>query len=249
MSVLLETEGLEIGVARRVLVRDLVFAAQAGALIAVLGPNGVGKTLTLHTLAGLRAASHGLTRICGRDLRLLSHRERALHIGLLLQDQEDPFPTTVLETALMGRHARLGLWQWETAEDHALARRALAGMDLEGMEHRLCATLSGGERRRLALATLLVQDPDVLLLDEPLNHLDPRHQFAVLATLRALASAGKAVIASLHDPVMAARYFDLALLLHGDGRWQLGPMERLSATTLSELYAVPFESYRRQDRR
>ena len=88
----------------------------------------------------------------------------------------------------------------------------------------------------------------MLLLDEPLNHLDPRHQFAVLATLRGLARAGKAVIASLHDPVMAARYFDLALLLHGDGRWQLGPMELLSATTLSELYAVPFESYRRQDR-
>jgi iron complex transport system ATP-binding protein len=137
------------------------------------------------------------------------------------------------------------LWQWETAEDHAAAREALAQMDLSGMENRLCGTLSGGERRRLGLATLLVQDPDVLLLDEPLNHLDPSHQFAVLAVLRRLAAEGKAVIASLHDPVLAARSFDSALLLHGDGRWQQGRVDALlDGTTLSELYAVPFETYR-----
>ncbi len=247
MSALLEAEGLEIGVEGLVLVRELALAVQPGTLLAILGRNGVGKTLTLHTLAGLRAARCGVARIRGRDLTLIGHRERALAVGLLLQDQEDPFPTTVLETALMGRHARLGLWQWETAQDHALTRLALAAMDLDGMEQRLCSTLSGGERRRLGLAMLLVQDPDVLLLDEPLNHLDPQHQFAVLATLRERARAGKAVIASLHDPVMAARYFDLALLLHGDGRWQLGPVpELLDAATLSQLYAVSFERYRRE---
>jgi iron complex transport system ATP-binding protein len=99
------------------------------------------------------------------------------------------------------------------------------------------------------MATLLVQDPDVLLLDEPLNHLDPSHQFAVLAALRRLAREGKAIIASLHDPALAARYFDLALLLHGDGRWQLGPVtDLLGAETLAELYAVPFERYRRVGR-
>ncbi len=246
MSALLDTDSLDVHVAHRVLVRELALALQPGALVAVLGPNGVGKTLTLHTLSGLRAAGGGAVRARGSDLRLIGQRERALRLGLLLQDQDDPFPTTVLETAVMGRHARLGLWQWETAEDHALARHALAEMDLAGMENRLSATLSGGERRRLALATLLVQDPDVLLLDEPLNHLDPRHQFAVLATLRQLARGGKAIMASLHDPVLAARHFDTALLLHGDGRWQLGPVaELLSAGTLSELYAVPFERYRR----
>lgn len=245
MSALLEAMGIDVAVARRVLVEGLAVALQPGTLIAVLGPNGVGKTLTLHTLAGLRAAHDGAVRVRGSDLRVLGQRERALRVGLLLQEQEDPFPTTVLETALMGRHARLGLWQWETAEDHAVARDALREMDLEGMDGRLCATLSGGERRRLGLATLLVQDPDVLLLDEPLNHLDPRHQFAVLAALRRLATEGKAVIASIHDPVLAARHFDTALLLYGDGRWQAGPVaELLNAATLSALYSVPFERYR-----
>lgn len=245
MAALLETAGLGVTAGRRALVRELALSVQPGARIAVLGPNGVGKTLTLHTLAGLRAADAGAVRIRGADIRTLGQRERALRVGLLLQEHDDPFPTTVLETALMGRHARLGLWQWETAEDHAAARAALAQMDLAGMESRLAATLSGGERRRLGLATLLVQDPDVLLLDEPLNHLDPRHQFAVLAVLAALAGEGKAVIASLHDPVLAARHFDSALLLHGDGRWQLGPVAALlDAATLADLYAVPFDAYR-----
>jgi iron complex transport system ATP-binding protein len=245
VAALLETEALDVSAGERTLVRELSISFQPGTLVAMLGPNGVGKTLTLHTIAGLRAARHGAVRFRGTDLRLLGQRERALRVGLLLQDQDDPFPTTVLETALMGRHARLGLWQWETAEDLALARAALHDMDLDAMEERLCATLSGGERRRLGMATMLVQDPDVVLLDEPLNHLDPSHQFAVLAGLRRLAREGKVIMASLHDPALAARYFDLALLLQGDGRWRLGPVASLlSAETLAELYAVPFERYR-----
>ena len=247
MAALLETEALEISVARRVLVRDLAFAAQPGALIAILGPNGVGKTLTLHTLAGLRAARRGAVRIRGSDLRLIGQRERALRVGLLLQDQEDPFPTTVLETALDGaprapRPLAVGDGGGSRARPRCAARHGPRRRWRTDCARR-CRAASGaasGSRR------LLVQDPDVLLLDEPLNHLDPRHQFAVLAALRRLAAEGKAVIASLHDPVLAARHFDLALLLHGDGRWQLGPVaELLNAATLSELYAVPFERYRR----
>lgn len=247
MTPLLETRALEVGINGRVLVRELALALHRGALVALLGPNGVGKTLLLHTLAGLRAATGGAVLAGGIDLRHLAQRDRALALGLLLQDQDDPFPTTALDTALMGRHARLGLWQWEGESDRALARRALAHMDLEGLERRMSATLSGGERRRLALATLLVQDPDVLLLDEPLNHLDPRHQVAVLAALRGLADSGKAVIASLHDPVAAHRHFDHALLLHGDGRWQFGPASSLlDAQTLGTLYGVRFERYRHE---
>ncbi|MCK6372227.1 MAG: ABC transporter ATP-binding protein [Gammaproteobacteria bacterium] len=244
MSALLETEDLEIAVPSRVLVRHLSLTIQPGALIAMLGPNGVGKTLSLHTLAGLRPAGAGAVRVRGADVRLLGQRERALRVGLLLQEQDDPFPTTVLETALMGRHARLGIWQWETGEDHAVAMSALAQMDLAGTESRAAGTLSGGERRRLGIATLLVQDPDLLLLDEPLNHLDPGHQFAVVAVLRRLAAEGKTVIASLHDPALAVRDFHSALLLHGDGRWQFGPTAQLlDGATLSDLYGVPFQPY------
>lgn len=244
MPALLDIHGLDVVVAGRTLVRDLSLAVQPGERVAVLGQNGAGKSLTLHTLAGLRPPARGTISVGGVELRLLGHRERALRLGLLLQEQDDPFPTSAMETALMGRHARLGIWQWETAEDHTLARNALAAMDLAGMEQRLCATLSGGERRRLGVAALLVQDPDLWLLDEPLNHLDPRHQFTVLGALQRLAGEGKAVMASLHDPILAARHFDSALLLHGDGRWQHGPVSTLlDAQTLAGLYGVDFEAY------
>lgn len=247
MDALLSARSLDVTVGRRTLVRGLDLALAAGACVAMLGPNGVGKTLTLHALAGLRAPGSGAVHLGGTDIGALAPRERALRLGLLLQDHEDPFPTTVLETALMGRTARLGLWQWESADDRALAHAALATVDLAGLDGRATATLSGGERRRLGIATLLVQDPGVLLLDEPLNHLDPRHQFAVLEALRGLARAGKAVLASLHDPVLAARFFDTVLLLHGDGRWQLGPAAALlEGGVLEGLYGVPFERYRRE---
>ena len=145
---------------------------------------------------------------------------------MLPQASEDPFPGTVLETALVGRHPHLDFWAWEGAADRAVAHRCLAAMDLDGLDSRDIATLSGGERRRLAIATVLAQDPQVFLLDEPIQQLDPQHQLAVLAQLRGLAAAGRTVVMSLHDAGLAARYADECWLLFGDGRWSCGPTGR-----------------------
>ena len=175
----------------------------------------------------------------GKPVAHWPRRERALRVGLLTQVSEDPFPGTVMEAVLVGRHPHVQAWQWESPEDVEAARQALADCDLEGFEDRDLDTLSGGERRRVALASVLAQDPDVLLLDEPQNHLDPRHQMAVLRLLRARADAGKSVIVSLHDASLANRFGDLALLLYGDGRWSFGTTDTtLTAALLSELYSM-----------
>jgi len=224
----------------RTLVEGLDTGFAAGEFVAILGCNGSGKTLTLRTLAALRAPDGGQVELDGHDLRAQSRRSLAQRIGLLAQDAESGFVTTVEEFVLVGRHPHLGTFAWESETDRQFARQALASVGLAGFGARTTDRLSGGELRRVAIAALLAQQPEIFLLDEPTNHLDPQHQISVLEIFRACASAGATVIATLHDPNLAARYADRALLLFGDGRWRAGPSaEMLSASVLSELYVAP----------
>jgi iron complex transport system ATP-binding protein len=234
----------------RELVRDLSVQFAPGEVVAILGRNGSGKTLTLHTLAGLRQPTRGEISLDGVPIQELSRRAVALRLGLLPQDLEDAFVTSAIETVLVGRHPHLALWQWETAEDERLAREALAAVDMADFAARRTDTLSGGEQRRVAVASLLAQQPAIFLLDEPTNHLDPHHQLAVLGLFRGLANSGRTVITTLHDPTLAARFADRVLLLFGDGRWSLGAVgSALTATTLSELYVTPMIELGRDGRR
>jgi iron complex transport system ATP-binding protein len=210
----------------------------------VLGPNGSGKSISLHTLAGLRAPLAGELRVTGRPIGEWSRRLLAQRLALLPQNVEDPFPATVLETVLLGRHPHIGRWQWESAEDIAIAGAALAEVGLAGYEERDVFTLSGGERRRAALAAVLAQKPQVFLLDEPTNQLDPNHQLEALQLLRVRADAGAAVVVTLHDANLAARFGDHALLIGRDGAWTWGTTrEILTSRHLSDLYATRFEDF------
>lgn len=237
---LLACRSLTVRVPGRELVTGFDLSLAAGELVAILGRNGTGKTLTLHTLAGQRAPDEGELRLGGTLLAERSRREIAQRLALLPQHYETLFPATVMEAALIGRHPHIGPWQWESARDRRITREALAAVGLAALEEREVATLSGGERRRLAIARVLAQAPSVYLLDEPTNHLDPQHQIEALNLFRKLARDGAAVATSLHDVNLAARYADRCLLLHGDGRWQLGATAQvLTERNLSELYETP----------
>ena len=241
---------LRVDVSGRTLVKDLSFEVHPGELLAILGQNGSGKTLTLHTLAGLRSPAAGSALLHGRDVRSDSRRETARALALLPQHVDDIFPATVLDTAMIGRHPHIARFQWETAEDIAITQAALAAVGLDQMAHRDVLTLSGGERRRLAIAQVLTQQPDVYLLDEPTNHLDPQHQLDALRLFRSKADGGAAVVASLHDVNLAVRYADRCLLLYGDGRWDLGNTgDVLDESRLSELFATRMEALRWRDLR
>lgn len=233
----------------RLLVDALTLAADQGEVIAILGQNGAGKSLLLLTLAGLRESDGGGLKLLGEDLFSTPRQRVARHLALLPQMTEDIFPASVLETALTGRHPHIGRFNWESAEDYAIADAALQTMGLGNMKERDILTLSGGERRRLAIAQVLTQAPDVFLLDEPTNHLDPQHQLDALRIFRAAADNGATVIATLHDVNLAVRFADRCLLLHGDGRWELGTSDEvLTASRLSDLYATSMEAVQWRDR-
>ena len=234
---------LRVDVSSRTLVDGLDFEVGRGELLAVLGQNGSGKSLTLHTLAGLRPAAGGHVLLHGQNVGTAKRQDIAQHLALLPQHVDDIFPATVLDTAMIGRHPHIGRFQWESSTDYEIGRAALASVDLDGLVRRDVLTLSGGERRRLAIAQVLTQQPDVYLLDEPTNHLDPQHQLDALRLFREKADAGAAVIASLHDVNLAVRYADRCLLLYGDGRWDIGATnDVLDERRLSQLYSTPMEA-------
>lgn len=238
----LSCSNVRVTVPGRLLVDALTMTAKRGEVIAVLGQNGAGKSLTLLTLAGLREPDSGTVALLGHDIFAARRQLVARHLALLPQNTEDIFPASVLETALIGRHPHIGRFGWETAEDYAIADTALHKMGLGDMSNRDVLTLSGGERRRLAIAQILTQAPDVYLLDEPSNHLDPQHQLDTLRIFRRAADEGVTVIASLHDVNLAVRFADRCLLLFGDGRWELGDSgDILNEANLSDLYATTME--------
>ncbi len=243
MEPLFSCHDLRIAIPGHTLVDALSFEAGPGELLAVLGQNGSGKTLTMHTLAGLRAAPQGRVVLRGGDLAASRRRDIARKLALLPQHVDDIFPATVLDTTMIGRHPHIGRFGWETPRDFAVGRAALAAVGLDELASRDILTLSGGERRRLAIAQVLTQQPDVYLLDEPTNHLDPQHQIDALRLFREKADEGATVIASLHDVNLAVRYADRCLLLYGDGRWVIGACgDVLDETRLTELYATRMEA-------
>jgi iron complex transport system ATP-binding protein len=227
-AALLTLEDLVIDVPGRAAGMALDFPVLPGQCWGLLGPNGAGKTTLLHTLAGLRRPRKGRVLLDSSGLQNLPRRRIAQRLGLVFQDHYDGFPSTVLETALIGRHPFLHAWNMETAEDHDLALRALRQMDLEDLAHRQVQTLSGGERQRLALATLLTQDPPLWLLDEPTNHLDLHHQVAVLDLVRReVAAQRRGAVLALHDLNLAATYCTHLVLMYPDGGMCWGRTEEI----------------------
>lgn len=242
---LLEARKLTVGIGNRIFCRDLDLTLEAGQRLAILGRNGAGKSTLLSVLAGLRAPQAGEVLISGTGYAELGARKSALIRGWLPQIRGDAFASTVLETALVGRHPHLDRWGWETDKDAKIVRAALAAVDLGSFEQRDIQTLSGGERQRLAIATLLAQAPRLFLLDEPIAHLDLKHQIAMLELFAGAArsdgdNGGAAVAMVLHEPALAWRFCDRALLIHGDGHTETGPArEMLTVDRLSALYQYP----------
>ncbi|HET7809874.1 MAG TPA: ABC transporter ATP-binding protein [Steroidobacteraceae bacterium] len=248
-AALLEARQLRVAVAGRVLVDGFDDAIAAGEFIALLGGNGTGKSLLMQTLGGLRLPAAGQVLLDGHDLATLARRAIARRLGFLPQDPEAPPQGSLFESVMLGRFAHLGFWERSGADDEQRAQRALEDVELGALGRRTLASLSGGEQRRAAIARLLVQAPSIYLLDEPTNHLDPGQQLGMLARMRALAAAGGAVIASLHDPNLALRFADRIWLLSGSGPVTVVRSGALEPAHLERLYGVEYAETRVGERR
>ena len=240
MSVL-STNNLQLNIANKQVCNELNLEFNRGEVWGILGCNGVGKTTLLHTLCGLRDEYSGDIFIKNKNIIQIKRKLIARMIGIQLQHSEDPFPTTVLETVLTGRHPYISNWQWEDENDLQKAINALGVVDLKELSERPINQLSGGERQRVSLATLITQDPDIFLLDEPNSHLDLSHQINLLTHFTNYIKQNKRLLVmTLHDINLASRFCTHLLLLTGQGQFIAGQVEEvLNIDNLSNTYKYP----------
>jgi iron complex transport system ATP-binding protein len=229
---------------------DLTFSVNPGEVWGVLGENGSGKTTLLHTLCGLYPKQKGYIQLGDEDLSTLSRFAIAKKIGLLFQELSQAFSQTVAEYCLASRYPHLTYFKRESAHDLCIVNDALRILDLNHLHHRLISRLSGGEKRRLALAALIAQTPELYLLDEPTNHLDLRYQIKILQHFKYLADTQKIkVIMTMHDVNLARQFCDRVLLIFDDGETLQGtPDKMLTSANLSRLYHHPINVIAHEDR-
>ncbi|MEM5389037.1 ABC transporter ATP-binding protein [Paraburkholderia phymatum] len=237
----LHADRLTLHAGARTLLDDFTHTFHAGEVWCIAGPNGAGKTTLISTLAGLLHPAKGHVELDGLrvnewPLALLAQRR-----ALMPQASHDAFSASVLDIVLLNRFPHLAGWGWERDEDRAAAHAALDTLGLAGFASRDVLSLSGGERQRVALAAVLCQDAPLLLLDEPLAHLDLHHQIDCLEALNAWTrSAGRTVMFSCHDLNLARRFATHALLLEGNGAAHAGLVrEVLTPSLASRAFGYP----------
>jgi len=214
-------------------------------ITALLGPNGSGKTTLLNLLLGWNTASAGRLELAGKPLTDFSKRERSRMIGLVAQEEPMSFELDVLDYVLLGRAPYLDLLETPGTNDRCAARKVLDRLGLMGVLGRRVTALSGGEKQLVSLARALVQDPALLLLDEPLSHLDISNTQRILKVLLNLKADGKTVLFTTHDPNAAAAVADTVILLRKGRLIATGPMEgTLTEDFLSTTYGTPVEVVR-----
>ena len=233
---MIQVNRLCAGYGTRTVLQDISFSIPCGSLVAVLGMNGSGKSTLLRCLARLLRPSNGTIQLNQQNLSHISLQQAARTIAYLPQNAP-PLDCSVIEAVLIGRKPHLN-WQVQS-QDLQETNRILELTGLVQYADRLTSRLSGGELQRVAIARTLAQQPRLLLLDEPVNHLDIRSQLDIMALLRRLThQLGIITIAVMHDINLALRFCDTFLLLREGQLAASGGPEVVTAPAINEVYQL-----------
>ena len=234
---ILAGENIGVSLKGRQVLHSVTVAAARGQMLGLLGPNGAGKTTLLKALAGLLPCS-GQVAFEDRSIAALPPSERARRIAYLPQGTQAHWAMPVEEVVALGRLPHRERFAPLDNADRAAIERAMAEADVTNLTGRPLNALSGGERARVLLARALAVEAPVLLADEPIAHLDPGHQLAVLDLLRRRAEQGDAVIVVLHDLALAARSCHRICVLDQGHLVADGPPTILDDGLLDRVYGV-----------
>lgn len=235
----IETEGLGFGYNETSKVLQGVDLKVKGPqMISIIGPNGVGKSTLIYCLNKILDPTDGKVYISDKELKSISIKELAKHMGFVPHTTHDVFPMTVMDTVLMGRHPHSGHKITDDDVQEAYAILKLLGMEKFAM--RSFDQLSAGQHQKIVLARGLAQKPRILLLDEPTSNLDIKHQMDVTRILKELSIEQDMIVIMIsHDLNIAARYSDKIIMLFDKGIYRMGtPQEVINEENIRHVYGV-----------
>ncbi len=244
----LATRNLSYGYADKIVGRGATLDVAPGEVVALLGPNGGGKTTLLKTMLGLLPPLGGKIMLDDEDLAAITVGARARKIGYVPQASASPFAFSVREIVLMGRTAHGGVFAAPSRGDFAVADGMLERMGIAHLAERPITMISGGERQLALVARALTQEPRYIVLDEPTASLDFGNQGRVLRIVRELAASGLGVLFTTHDPNQVTAIATRVAMIH-DGRLDttIGNPDVLNAEILSKLYGSPVRTVKGVD--
>lgn len=245
MKPVIFTENLNVGYDKKVVVEQVNICANRGELICLLGPNGSGKSTILRTLTGLQPPITGRVEINGMDVATIKKAELAKKMAIVLTEQVSLGLLTVFEIASMGRYPHTNFLGRLSTEDETIVEEALDLVDAGYLKNRYYFELSDGEKQKVMIARALVQEPELIVLDEPTSHLDVRHKVEVISILRKLClEKGITVVLSLHDIDIAIKGCQKILLIEkGKVKAQGTPEEIIKTGTIQNLYSIEGANY------
>ncbi len=235
---MLKARDLRVRQRKRIILHGISFELTGGTLTGLVGPNGSGKTTLLRTICGFLPYT-GLLRLLGREVRNWPTRDLARNLAVVRQASSLSFDFAVAEIVRLGLLPHKGLLEGHSKCDIERLHSALAQVDLEGFASRRMHSLSGGEQQRVYLAQALLQNANILLLDEPMTHLDVSHQYRFLHVIQELVDRGRCVVVVFHDLELAARFSDNMLVLQEGHLVAAGsPLKVLTQSLLSDVFRM-----------
>jgi len=213
---------------------------EKGKFHTILGPNGSGKTTLLKAIARLHEASRGSIKIGSIDIKTMKSKTLARTIAVVPQYTSVEFDFSVYDIVMMGRTPYIARFSNESICDEEAVKKAMERTNTWKLKNKSINALSGGERQRVIVARAITQETEIILLDEPISHLDIRHQIDILNNIRAMNRDGnKTIIAVLHDLNIAAAYSDNIILMHEGKIHSVGtPEEVLTPEAVKEIYGL-----------
>ena len=233
---MIEIKNLSFSYGSIPVLQNISFSAEPGECVGILGNNGVGKSTLITCINRIRTPKNGQVLLNGQDIQKLRRNALAKKVAYVAQKNELT-NATVFDCVLLGRTPYI---KWSISqEDLDLCEEMIEQLGISHLKLRNVDELSGGEMQKVMLARALVQQPELLLLDEPTSNLDPRNQYEMLATVQKIAREKKiAVLIVIHDLNLALRYCDRFYFLKDREGYSYGGIESVTAETLRDVYGI-----------